>query len=93
MPDTAERLNALNRRLTMLLGERRALQYRWTLAATKANDWPDMRRAVELSIQPATEVRIMSRAQRLPPSCRASDHTPALRSSSPPFARSERSDL
>jgi hypothetical protein len=56
MPDTAERLNALNRRLTMLLGERRALQYRWTLAATKANDWPDMRRAVEqLSIQPAAE--------------------------------------
>ena len=55
MPDTAERLNALNRRLAMLVGERRALQYRWMLAATKANDWPDMRRAVELfvSIQPA----------------------------------------
>jgi len=55
MRDTAERLNALNRRLTMLLGERRALEYRWTLAVTKANDWPDMRRAVELfgSIQPA----------------------------------------
>jgi hypothetical protein len=66
MPDTAERLNALNRRLTMLLGERRALQYRWTLAVTKANDWPDMRRAVELfgSIQPAADgVRInVSRA-------------------------------
>ena len=57
MRDTAERLYALNRRLTMLLGERRALQYRWTLAATKANDWPDMRRAVELfvSIQPAAD--------------------------------------
>jgi hypothetical protein len=81
MLDTAERLNALNRRLTMLLGERRALEYRWTLAVTKANDWPDMRRAVELfgSIQPAADGR-------------ASDHTPALRSSSPPFARSERSD-
>jgi hypothetical protein len=37
MPDTAERLDALNRRLTMLLGERRALQYRRLLAATKAN--------------------------------------------------------
>jgi hypothetical protein len=47
VPDTAERLNALNRRLAMLVGERRALQYRWMLAATKANDWPDMRRAVE----------------------------------------------
>ncbi len=57
MPDTAERLNALNRRLTMLLGERRALQYHWLLAATKANDWPDMRRAMELlvSIQPAAD--------------------------------------
>jgi hypothetical protein len=57
MPDTAERLNALNRGLTMLLGERRALQYRWLLAATKANDWPDMRRATELflSIQPAAD--------------------------------------
>ena len=57
MPDTAERLNAMNRRLIMLLGERRALQYRWTLAATKANDWPDMRRAVELfvSIQRAAD--------------------------------------
>lgn len=57
MLDTAERLNTLNRRLIMLLGERRALQYRWTLAATKANDWPDMRRAVELfvSIQPAAD--------------------------------------
>ena len=57
MLDTAERLNALNRRLTMLLGERRALEYRWTLAVTKANDWPDMRRAVELfvSIQPAAD--------------------------------------
>ena len=57
MPDTAERLNALNRRLAMLVGERRALQYRWALAATKANDWPDMRRAVELfvSIQPAAD--------------------------------------
>jgi len=57
MPDTAERLNALNRRLTMLLGERRALQHRWLLAATKANDWPDMRRAVKLfvSIQPAAD--------------------------------------
>jgi hypothetical protein len=62
------------------------------LRRQKANDWPDMRRAVELSIQPPAEVRVMSRAQRLPPSCRASDHTPALRSSSPPFARSERSD-
>jgi hypothetical protein len=40
-----------------LLGERRALQYRWLLAATKANDWPDMRRATELflSIQPAAD--------------------------------------
>ena len=57
MRDTAERLNALNRRLTMLLGERRALEYRWTVAATKANKWPDMRRAVELfgSIQPAAD--------------------------------------
>ena len=57
MPDTAERLNALNRRLTMLLGERRALQHRWLLAATKVNDWPDMRRAVKLfvSIQLAAD--------------------------------------
>jgi hypothetical protein len=58
MPDdTAERLNALNRRLTMLLGERRALQYRWLLAAARVNDWPNMRRATELflSIQPAAD--------------------------------------
>jgi len=57
VPDTAERLNALNRRFAMLVGERRALQYRWMLAATKANDWPDMRRAVDLfvSIQPPAD--------------------------------------
>jgi len=57
VPETAERLNALNRRLAMLVGERRALQYRWMVAATKANDWPDMRRAVELfvSIQPVAD--------------------------------------
>ena len=57
MRDTAERVNALNRRLTTLLGERRALEYRWTVAATRANNWPDMRRAVDLfvSIQPAAD--------------------------------------
>jgi hypothetical protein len=57
MRDIAERLDALNGRLTALLDERRALQYRWTLAATKANHWPDMRRAVDLfvSIQPAAD--------------------------------------
>ena len=54
MPDTTEHLNTLNRQLATLVGERRALEYRWMLAATKAHDWPDMRRAVELfvSIQP-----------------------------------------
>ena len=47
MRETAERLNALNRRLTMLLDEHRTLEYRWTLAAVRANDWPDTCRAAE----------------------------------------------
>jgi hypothetical protein len=57
MNDTAQRLNTLNHQLTSLLGERRALQCRWMLAAAKANDWPDMHRARELfvSIQPASQ--------------------------------------
>jgi len=57
MADTAECLRALNRRLATLLGERRALEYRWILAATKANDWPDMHRASErlVNTQPAAD--------------------------------------
>jgi len=57
MADTAERLRALNRRLATLLGEHRALEYRWILAATKANDWPDLHRASErlVSAQPAAD--------------------------------------
>ena len=62
MRDTAERVNALNRRLATLFGERRALEYRWTVAATKANKWPDMRRAGDLfvSIQPADRPDIIT---------------------------------
>jgi hypothetical protein len=57
MPDTVERLRALHRRLTTLLGERRALEFRWILAATKANHWPDLHRASErlASTQPAAD--------------------------------------